>query len=274
MLYFIKSRLGVGNIKKENKTNIFTYKIRDRQKLAHIINIFDRYPLLTKNYFDYLKFKEAYTILENTNLSKVKQDELIYALVRKVPSEGYISPAWKIVNYKVSCTNEAKTVIFKPWLVGYIEAKGSFYLINKSNDSLVHGFEITTNLCFIIKAAIGKILGIKNKAWCPKSTTHAGASIIQTTNSRAIENIIKYFHNTMKGMKSLSFKLWLRAHSILNSNMDNEKKFKKLNKINKLLIKTNSKLKSTNLTLSQKFNRSVHTNSNNSNINPYYITGF
>jgi len=52
----------------------------------------------------------------------------------------------------------------------------------------------------------------------------------------------------MKGMKSLSFKLWLRAHSILNSNMDNEKKFKKLNKINKLLIKTNSKLKSTNLT--------------------------
>jgi len=31
--------------------------------------------------------------------------------------------------------------------------------------------------------------------------------ILDTTNSRAIENIIGYFQNTMKGVKSLEFKI-------------------------------------------------------------------
>jgi LAGLIDADG DNA endonuclease family protein len=70
------------------------FKIRDRKKLANIIfPIFDKYPLLTTKYFHYLRFKEAYSILENTNLTKVQQDELMLALVKKVPSEDYMSPA-------------------------------------------------------------------------------------------------------------------------------------------------------------------------------------
>jgi hypothetical protein len=94
LLYFIKSQLGVGNINKETKTNLAVFKIRDRKKLANIIfPIFDKYPLLTTKYFHYLRFKKAYSILENTNLTKVQQDELMLALVKKVPSEDYMSPA-------------------------------------------------------------------------------------------------------------------------------------------------------------------------------------
>lgn len=36
--------------------------------------------------------------------------------------------------------------------------------------------------------------------------------ILDTTNSRAIENIIKYFHNTMKGMKSVEYRIWARSY--------------------------------------------------------------
>jgi hypothetical protein len=147
------------------------------------------------------------------------------ALVKKVPSEDYMSPAWKIVNYIVSNTNDANKVISKAWLVGFTEAKGNFYLINQSKDRLVHGFEITQNLDLIVLSAIVHILGIKTSN---KKTYYT----IVTTNSRAIENIIKYFHNTMKGLKSFEYRVWARSY------VKHKGDFTKLNEIrNKIRIK-------------------------------------
>lgn len=219
LLHFIKSQLGVGNINKETKTNMVNYRIRDRSKLAEIIfPIFDKYPLLTSKYFYYLKFKEAYKILEDTSLTKTQKDELMLALVKKVPSEGYISPAWNIINNIVSNTNEANLVMSKAWLVGFTEAEGSFYLVNKSKDRIIHGFEITPKLDLIVLSAIGSILGIKTSS---KKTYHT----VVTTNSRSIENIINYYHNTMKGMKSFEFRVWARCY------VKHKGDFSKLNEI-------------------------------------------
>lgn len=36
--------------------------------------------------------------------------------------------------------------------------------------------------------------------------------ILDTTNSRCIENIIYYFKDTMKGIKSLEYKIWARSY--------------------------------------------------------------
>ena len=168
VLYFIKNQLGIGNINKESNTKMANYRIRDRKKLALVIfPIFDNYPLLTSKYFSYLKFKEAYKILENTSLTKTQKDELMFELVKKdlrMPIHGekdYISPAWTIVNNIVSNTNDAKKVISKAWLIGFTEAEGSFYLVTKTKDRIVHGFEITQKLDKIVLSAIGHILGIK-----------------------------------------------------------------------------------------------------------------
>lgn len=226
LLYFIKSQLGVGNINKEFKTNMVNYRIRDRKKLLEVIfPIFDKYPLLTSKYFNYLKFKEAYIILENPSLTKTQKDKLMFHLLTKSPSEDYISPAWKIVNNEVSNSNEANMVMSKAWLIGFTEAEGSFYLVNKTKDRIVHGFEITQKLDLIVLTAIGCILGIKTRS---KKTYHT----IVTTNSRSIENIIKYYFNTMKGMKSFEFKVWARCY------VKHKGDFNKLNEIrNKIRIK-------------------------------------
>jgi hypothetical protein len=223
LLYFIKSQLGVGNINKETKTKMVNYRIRDRNKLAEVIfPIFDKYPLLTSKYFYYLKFKEAYQILEDTSLTKAQKDELMLALVKKVPSFAesidYISPAWNIVNNIVSNTNEANMVMSKAWLIGFTEAEGSFYLVNKSKDRITHGFEITQKLDLIVLSAIGYVLGIKTSS---KKTYHT----VVTTNSRSIENIIKYYHNTMKGMKYFEFRVWARCY------VKHKGDFSKLNEI-------------------------------------------
>ena len=94
---------------------------------------------------------------------------------------------------------------FYQWLVGFTETEGSFYFLNKTKDRIVHGFEITQKLDLIVLKAIGCILGIKTRS----KNTHF---TVVTTNSRAIENIIKYYNNTMKGMKAFEFKVWARCY--------------------------------------------------------------
>lgn len=224
LLYFIKTQLGIGKINKVNNT--VSYWVRDKKKLAEVIfPIFDNYPLLTSKYFNYLKVKEAYYILEDTNLTKIKRDELMLNLVKTVPSSDYISPAWEKVNNQVSNTNEGNMVMSKAWLIGFTEAKGSFYLVNKTDCRIVHGFEITHKLDLIVLSAIGYILGIKTYS----KNTHF---TVVTTNSRSIENIINYYTNTMKGMKSFEFRVWARTYVKHKGN------FTKLNEIrNKIRIR-------------------------------------
>jgi len=96
----------------------------------------------------------------------------------------------------------------KAWLVGFTEAEGSFYLVAKSSTRLVHTFEITQKLDQIVLIAIKHILGISTNVKVKK----LGSYSIVTSNSRAIENIIKYYKNTMKGMKSLEYRIWARSY--------------------------------------------------------------
>ena len=44
--------------------------------------------------------------------------------------------------------------------------------------------------------------------------------ILDTTNSRAIENIILFFKDTMKGVKSLEYKIWARSYLNNKGNYD------------------------------------------------------
>jgi len=114
LLHFIKKQLGVGNINIESKTKMVNYRIRNRKFIAKIIfPIFDKYLLLTSKYFNYLKFKKAYEILEDKSLTKTQKDESLSNLIKQTLPEGYISPAWEKVDNLVSNTYEAKTVMSK-----------------------------------------------------------------------------------------------------------------------------------------------------------------
>jgi len=46
----------------------------------------------------------------------------------------------------IANSNEASKVISKSWLVGFVEAEGSFYLVTKDTNIIVHGFGITQKL--------------------------------------------------------------------------------------------------------------------------------
>lgn len=217
VLYYVKKQLGVGSVTKDNNKGQFF--IRDRKIIETIIlPIFDNYPLLTSKYFDYLRFKKALALLNDLNLTKKEKNlKLLKLKNSKLPHE-YKSPAWNNVHLPLKDLNLVKTVISKGWLVGFIEAEGSFYLTNKDSNRIVHGFGLTQKLDEIVLQAIGLMLHISNSVRYKEIYNHY---ILDTTNSRAIQNIIDYFKDTMKGVKSLEYKIWARSY---NRNKGNYKK--------------------------------------------------
>jgi hypothetical protein len=232
LLYYIKKELGVGSVTKDNtKAQFF---IRDRKNLKNIIfPIFDKYSLLTSKMFNYYKFKQAYFILENTNLTKEEKDKKLYGLKNKNLPQNYVSSAWNVANLPLKSVNDINNVMTKPWLVGFIEAEGSFYLVSKDCTRIVHGFGLTQKLDNIVLQSIGLHLHISTKVKYKSNYNHY---MLDTTNSRAIENIIDYFKNTMKGMKSVEYRIWSRSYIKYKGN------FVKLNKIRDTIRKLRTKL--------------------------------
>uniref|UniRef100_UPI0021150B1B hypothetical protein n=1 Tax=Aspergillus sclerotioniger TaxID=319627 RepID=UPI0021150B1B len=257
-LFYIKRQLGVGSITKDNTTGQFV--IRDRKKLAQVIfPIFDKYPLLTSKQFNYIKLKKAYDILEDINLSKSEKYKLLFEIKQKTIPINYVSNAWDKIKlpfetvltrgaalspygplFKISLKNkfgpeglDVTCVMTKPWVVGFIEAEGSFYLVSKDSTRIVHGFGITQKLDLIVLESIRRILHIPTTV---KFKSKHNYYILDTTNSRAIDNIIQYFYNTMKGMKSVEYRIWARSYVKHKGNYD------KLSKIRDIIRKLKTKL--------------------------------
>lgn len=225
-------------IQKGSSLLFFLFRIkkrkRDRKKLERVIfPIFDKYPLLTSKQFNYLRFKQAFFILENASLTKDEKDQKLFALKNQSIPENYISPAWNKFNFTLKTVNDLTNVMTKPWLVGFIEAEGSFYLVSKDSTRIVHGFGLTQKLDSIVLEGIKAILHIPTVVKFRPKHNHY---ILDTTNSRAIENIIEYFHNTMKGMKSAEYRIWARSYAKHKGN------YLKLSEIRDTIRKLRTKL--------------------------------
>lgn len=231
-LHYIKKELGAGSIFVESKNDMAHFRIRDLKVInERIFPIFDKYPLLTTKYFNYNIFKEAYRILDNKDLTKLEKSNLLENLLLTKPSNSYISPIWDNVSKPLIDANEAKKIISKAWLIGFIEAEGSFYLVSKSINRIVHAFGLTQKLDLIVLESIRIVLGIPTKV--VYKNKHNFYSL-DTTNSRAILNIIEFFNNSMKGMKAVEYKIWARS---FNKNKGN---FEKLTKIREQMRKLRS----------------------------------
>ena len=209
VLYYVKKQLGVGSVTKDNTKGQFF--IRDKKTIETILlPIFDKHPLLTSKYFDYSRFKKALYILNNLSLTKEEKNIKLINLKNMKLLDNYKSPAWNNVSLPLKDINSINSIMSKAWLVGFVEAESSFYLTSKNSKRIVHGFGLTQKLDEIVLQSIGLILHISNSVRYKEIYNHY---IIDTTNSRAIENIIIYFKDTMKGVKSLEYRIWARSYN-------------------------------------------------------------
>ena len=142
-------------------------------------------------------------------MSKEQKDKELLRLKNSKKKDDYLSPVWNNISLPLTDINIIQGIMTKPWIIGFIEAEGSFYLVSKDSKRIVHGFGLTQKLDRIVLESIRLILHIPSPVKYKEMYNH---HILDTTNSRAIENIIGYFQNTMKGVKSLEFKIWARAY--------------------------------------------------------------
>jgi LAGLIDADG endonuclease len=172
--------------------------------------------------------------MNDSTLSKEEKDKHISHLKSQTMPLNYISPAWGVIENTVGlpsskfhcqsklearkggdgCSSSSKQpivkdvmkVISKSWLVGFTEAEGSFYLVVKGTERLVHAFELTQKLDRIVLEGIAKILHMN-------VTDKKTYSTVVTCNKTTIIHIIDYYRDTMKGMKSLEYRIWSRSFS-------------------------------------------------------------
>lgn len=233
LLYKIKSYLNIGSVSNNDKNNpnIISYKVRDKKSLLNIIiPIFDKYPLLTSKRFNYLKFKTCLLISEDSNLSQMEKLYKINNIKNIKLIDNYMSDVWNLIikneniNYNTRQTimqslailtlkiENVEKIITKSWLIGFIESEGSFFLLKKSSNRLVHTFCITQKLDYIVLYSIKLLLNI-NSLIKDKKTYFK----LETDNKKNIEYIMKIFIYSdytlmFLGMKSFEFKIWIRSY--------------------------------------------------------------
>lgn len=215
LIYNLKKELGVGLVKKSG--SMISYVINNKEHLIkHILPIFDSYPLLSSKEFNYLKFRESLLLSMDNNISELEKIRLICELKEKELPLNYQASSWNgMSELDLNITN-INNIITRSWLAGFIEAEGSFYLVNKSNNPLriVHGFGITQKLDKIILCSIKRILNINSNVLLHSSKKFYKLDV---TKSSDIEFIINYFIKNddsciFKGIKSYEFIIWKRSY--------------------------------------------------------------
>lgn len=202
--YFIKHKLSCGNITESNDAN-WCFRIRDKKLLKSVIfPIFDKFSLVTRKYYDYVIVKKAYFILTDESLDRNTRNKLmeeLYTLLKKGPDNNYLSPVWNDLNYSLS----------KPWIIGFWEAEGSFYIVKKDENRLCHGIGITQKFDEKILIQLSKIFQTSSKVKYNKK----GFFSLDSTGPRANLNVVNYFYegqiNYFIGIKSLQFNIWRRT---------------------------------------------------------------
>lgn len=126
----ICSYLGIGKVYSREKSNSCNFVVGNEKDIRKLLDIFDKYKINGIKYLDYVDFKKAFLIYFDR--IGVLDDEL----------RGEILELHSKMNTNrthFSMPSDHQVVITPYWLLGLIEAEGSFYL---NRDPIRPGFQI------------------------------------------------------------------------------------------------------------------------------------
>lgn len=227
-----KSIVGAGKVEPSTPDGMVTFCIPDRAVLKkHVFPIFDRFPLLSNKHYDYVRLRQIASLLDDDSLSRKHRDEKIEFLYSLHSSRDAVAPIWhqKFPFHDFHPENrksldftkpQVQTVMSVPWVSGFLEAKGCFYIVRKevSTGRYCHAFGVIQKGNHLVMEALRCYLkiGAQVQFYTPKSVpteTQNRPSFykIETTNWRTLQHIRDIFVDSFLGMKSLEFRIWERS---------------------------------------------------------------
>lgn len=188
LLNYIKDMLQCGYIcAKDPNNHYYDYRIVSQDDLRNIVvPLFNTYSMHSIKYWRYSLFLEALSIKDpySPRFAELKQR---------------ISNI--LLSYKSPFLHKVPS---KSWIVGFIEAEGSFHIIETRNrGTLEHGFNVAQKYDIQILEYIRNALSISANVHNPKTNKKGSKSILSTRRIDNIKFIIEYFNNTMVGVKYL-----------------------------------------------------------------------
>lgn len=203
LLFHIKSIIGVGSVIVSNSDEeVAEYRVRNQKHIIeYILPIFDKYLLLTNKHFNYTNFRQAIITFNDPNICYDEKDAILKNLKEiKMPTD-YISPAFKNLNRKD--LKSIQNIINKIWLVGFTEAEGTFFIYQEKRceKPFLHGFTINGKTDKTVILCIKKILNIH---YCNLDNA---CHKVYAKNVKHVEHVIKYYFKSIKGIKSLEYRI-------------------------------------------------------------------
>lgn len=203
LLSYIKQIIGEGKIDEKAGLKAFQYRIRRQTTLIDKIKpLFESYPLYTQKAFYFNRWLKALEILENKEFSGEIKHNKLTVLYNSNPLPDYKAPFLLPPS--------------KGWVVGFVEAEGSFYIVNKGGPlypRYVHAFGITQKTDRHLLEYLRVLFSIKGKVkWRqPQNPKHNGFWSLESTSISSIELISAFFEGCFLGRKSLVFRIWKRT---------------------------------------------------------------
>jgi len=156
LLEYIQYMLGCSGIyAKDSKEHIYDFRIVGKEQLLNVVvPIFNQYPCNTIKYYRYLLFLEALKL----------DNPYDYRFAEYLSSMSNIP-----LNYE---SPHLYTMTSKSWIVGFVEAVGSFYITERvSRGTLEHGFNLVQQRDVPILHHIKKALNISANVFTPRVNT-------------------------------------------------------------------------------------------------------
>lgn len=184
LAYYIKERLGFGNVKKVKDKNAFLLIIASKKGLERIVNLING-KIKTENKFNQINNN----ILKHDKFAELK----------------------KTINLKLNLDKDLKN----HWLAGFSDADGSFQIkiLNRGNRVEVRlNFQIDQkkdNILLLIKNFFGGNIGYRKS----QDTFYYGS-----TSFGSAKNVINYFdHFHLLSNKRINYLKWREAYLIIQN---------------------------------------------------------
>lgn len=224
VLELLKAYFNAGNIYKLNE-EAFQFQIESFKDLQLVIDHYNKYPLRTKKWEDFMLFKEAYNIVKDKN--HLTKEGLMKIVSLKASLNNGLSNALKNafpdVIPAIKPVNLNQVPLDPNWIVGFTSAEGCFFVSTyKTNTKVGIGVQLAFSITQHTRDEV-LMNSLVSNLGCGriKTSIHSQftwVNYIVTKFSDIDEKIIPFFRqNKVLGVKLQDFEDWCKVAELIKN---------------------------------------------------------